>query len=270
MKNTNTLYDKTRELTFSADQIANGSRALLDEVATGKVTGEEEYWSRTDLWDFQANVDGARVGFDGLRPLLQKKDAALDTQIDEKFVALQVLLDAQQVRRRIQDLRRAHQGRSQGAVRRGERAVRTAVEVGCGRHLSKDRSMASAESETIRPEPEAERRATQARRQRSGPDRAEPADRAAGLAPRAARRAGSGSPASRRARPVGMRSATNPHRPRPPHRRLARRTPSTAPIRPASSRRLRIACTSPPSTSRPTPATSSSGCCRTGPRRRRG
>ena len=95
MKNTNTLYDKTRDLTFSADQIANGSRALLDEVATGKVTGEEEYWSRTDLWDFQANVDGARVGFDGLRPLLQDKDDALDKQIDEKFVALQKLLDAQ-------------------------------------------------------------------------------------------------------------------------------------------------------------------------------
>ena len=75
MTNTNTLYDKTRNLTFTADGIANGSRALLDEVATGKVTGEEEYWSRTDLWDFQANVDGARVAFDGLRPLLAKRDA---------------------------------------------------------------------------------------------------------------------------------------------------------------------------------------------------
>ena len=68
-------------------------RGLLDEVATGKVTGEEEYWSRTDLWDFQANVDGARVGFEGLRPLLQKKDAELDTQIDDRFSALQKLLD---------------------------------------------------------------------------------------------------------------------------------------------------------------------------------
>ena len=93
MANTETLYDKTRELTFTADQIANGSRGLLDEVATGKVTGEEEYWSRTDLSDFQANVDGARVGFDGLRPLLQKRDTALDTEIDQRFVALQSLLD---------------------------------------------------------------------------------------------------------------------------------------------------------------------------------
>ena len=93
MENTNTLYDKTRDLTFTADQIANGSRGLLDEVAVGKVTGEEEYWSRTDLWDFQANVDGARVGFDGLRPLLQERDAELDQQIDAKFLALQALLD---------------------------------------------------------------------------------------------------------------------------------------------------------------------------------
>ncbi len=93
MDNTNILYEKTRDLTFTADQIANGSRGLLDEVAVGKVTGEEEYWSRTDLWDFQANVDGARVGFDGLRPLLQKRDAELDQQIDAKFLALQALLD---------------------------------------------------------------------------------------------------------------------------------------------------------------------------------
>jgi iron uptake system component EfeO len=95
LANTKTLYAKTRNLTFTADQIANGSRGLLDEVATGKVTGEEEYWSRTDLWDFQANVDGARVGFEGLKPLLDKKDPQLEQQIAERFVALQVLLDAQ-------------------------------------------------------------------------------------------------------------------------------------------------------------------------------
>jgi iron uptake system component EfeO len=92
--NTNTLYERVRTLTYTADQIANGSKGLLDEVATGKVTGEEEYWSRTDLWDFQANVDGARVAFDGLRPLLEKRgETELDAQIDAKFVALQELLD---------------------------------------------------------------------------------------------------------------------------------------------------------------------------------
>ena len=95
VENTATLDTQVGELTYTADQIANGTRGLLDEVATGKITGEEEYWSRTDLWDFQANVDGARVGFEGLRPLLQRKDAPLDTQIDERLTALQTLLDAQ-------------------------------------------------------------------------------------------------------------------------------------------------------------------------------
>jgi iron uptake system component EfeO len=47
MKNTTILENRVHDLTFSADEIANGSRGLLDEVATGKVTGEEEYWSRT-------------------------------------------------------------------------------------------------------------------------------------------------------------------------------------------------------------------------------
>ena len=93
LANTETLDKRIQQLEFTVDQIANGSRGLLEEVATGKVTGEEEYWSRTDLWDFQANVDGARVAFDGLRPILQNKDAELDTQIDKKFVALQGLLD---------------------------------------------------------------------------------------------------------------------------------------------------------------------------------
>ena len=85
------------ELTYTADQIANGSRGLLDEVATGKVTGEEEYWSRTDLWDFQANVDGSRVAFDGLRPLLQQKNPALDSQIETQFKQLQLMLDKYRV-----------------------------------------------------------------------------------------------------------------------------------------------------------------------------
>ncbi|MFZ1410642.1 MAG: iron uptake system protein EfeO [Micropruina sp.] len=92
---TQELYNRTRELTYTASDIANGAKSLLDEVATGKVTGEEEYFSRTDLWDFQANVDGARVAWEGLRPLLQTKDAALGGRIAREFENVQALLDAQ-------------------------------------------------------------------------------------------------------------------------------------------------------------------------------
>lgn len=95
LANTETLDSRIQELTFTVDQIANGSRGLLEEVATGKVTGEEEYWSRTDLWDFQANVDGAKVGFDGVKPLLEQKDPELATELESRFAELQELLDAQ-------------------------------------------------------------------------------------------------------------------------------------------------------------------------------
>ena len=84
-----------RSSTYTVDAIANGSRGLLEEVATGKVTGEEEYWSRTDLWDFQANVDGARVAFDGVQPIVEEKDPELAEELTTRFDELQALLDAQ-------------------------------------------------------------------------------------------------------------------------------------------------------------------------------
>jgi iron uptake system component EfeO len=95
VKNTAILHHRVPKLDFSADEIANGSRGLLDEVATGKITGEEEYWSRTDLWDFQANIEGASVAFEGLRPLLRQRDPDLEGQIAAKFATVQSLLDVQ-------------------------------------------------------------------------------------------------------------------------------------------------------------------------------
>ena len=97
MANTETLDKRIQKLEFTVDQIANGTRGLLEEVATGKVTGEEEYWSRTDLWDFQANVDGARVGYEGVRPILEQKAPDLAATLDTRFEELQALLDAQRV-----------------------------------------------------------------------------------------------------------------------------------------------------------------------------
>src|SRR6478752_5946411 len=94
-KNINTLDGRVQKLTYTVDQIANGSRGLLEEVASGKVTGEEEIWSHTDLWDFQANVDGARVGFEGLKPIVEQKDPELAKTLTARFAALQKLLDAE-------------------------------------------------------------------------------------------------------------------------------------------------------------------------------
>jgi iron uptake system component EfeO len=87
------LVAKTKTLELTALDLANGAKGLLDEVATGKITGEEETFSHTDLWDFQANVDGSKGAIASLRPLLQERDAALVSTLDKEFANVQGLLD---------------------------------------------------------------------------------------------------------------------------------------------------------------------------------
>jgi iron uptake system component EfeO len=94
---TETLNGKVQGLTFTLAQQTNGAIGLLDEVARGKVTGEEEFWSHTDLWDFQANVDGAKVLYAGVRDIVTEKDPRLADTLDQEFADLQALLDAQRV-----------------------------------------------------------------------------------------------------------------------------------------------------------------------------
>ncbi|HET9380285.1 MAG TPA: iron uptake system protein EfeO [Streptomyces sp.] len=73
--------------------MANGAKELLDEVATGKVTGEEERYSHTDLVDFKANVEGAETSYELLKPVAKENDAALVSELDKQFAALDTLLD---------------------------------------------------------------------------------------------------------------------------------------------------------------------------------
>ncbi|MEU1434874.1 iron uptake system protein EfeO [Streptomyces sp. NPDC005786] len=78
---------------ISPTSMANGAKELLDEVATGKVTGEEERYSHTDLVDFKANVEGAEKSYELLKPIATKNDAALTSSLDKQFAALNTLLD---------------------------------------------------------------------------------------------------------------------------------------------------------------------------------
>lgn len=81
----------TAEITPTS--MANGAKELLDEVATGKVTGEEERYSHTDLVDFKANVEGAQKSYELLKPVASKNDPQLVAELDKQFAALNGLLD---------------------------------------------------------------------------------------------------------------------------------------------------------------------------------
>jgi iron uptake system component EfeO len=87
------IVRRADEVTLRPLQLANGAKALLDEIATGKITGEEERYSRTDLWDFAGNLDGSKKAIETLRPFLVKHDAGLLGEIDKRFAATQAELD---------------------------------------------------------------------------------------------------------------------------------------------------------------------------------
>jgi iron uptake system component EfeO len=79
------VVELANQTKLSPLQLANGSKELLDEVATGKITGEEDRYSHTDLWDFQANVEGSKAAIASLRPVLEQRDPALVSLIDRRF-----------------------------------------------------------------------------------------------------------------------------------------------------------------------------------------
>ncbi|MDI1460508.1 imelysin family protein [Catellatospora sp. KI3] len=66
-------------------QLANGAKELLDEVASGKITGEEDRYSHTDLWDFAANVEGSKAAVQALRPTLEERAPELVASLDAAF-----------------------------------------------------------------------------------------------------------------------------------------------------------------------------------------
>jgi iron uptake system component EfeO len=93
---TQELYDAVHasDYTVTIDAISNGAIGLLEEVASGKITGEEEIWSHTDLWDFQANLEGARVAYEGVRDVVDAKDPELVKTLDTRFSELEQQLAA--------------------------------------------------------------------------------------------------------------------------------------------------------------------------------
>ncbi|MGJ4844098.1 MULTISPECIES: iron uptake system protein EfeO [unclassified Leifsonia] len=94
---TQKLYDLVYAKNFSLtiDQISNGAIGLMEEVSRSKITGEEETFSHTDLWDFQANVEGAQVAYGIVRDIAEGKGSTgkqVVAKLDTEFAAITKLL----------------------------------------------------------------------------------------------------------------------------------------------------------------------------------
>ena len=87
------LVRQAKELTYDPLQLANGAKALVDEMATGKVTGEEERYSHTDLHDFYANYTGSMAAVDALRPALEDRAPGLLDELDSTSSQLHEVIE---------------------------------------------------------------------------------------------------------------------------------------------------------------------------------
>jgi len=81
----NDLHNRIATLTFPPDKVVGGSAGLMEEVAATKISGEEDRYSHTDLWDFKANFDGSQKIFDLVKPLLGKKDPEFVKSVSNNF-----------------------------------------------------------------------------------------------------------------------------------------------------------------------------------------
>jgi iron uptake system component EfeO len=97
MKDVNLLRAKVDTVEVTHDLLITGAVDLLNEVSTSKVTGEEDRYSHTDLFDFAANVEGADKIFQLLNPALKEKNEDLSKEIQTRFDEVFSLLNKQKI-----------------------------------------------------------------------------------------------------------------------------------------------------------------------------
>jgi iron uptake system component EfeO len=79
------LEREVDDVKLQASDPVFGAVELLNEVSATKITGEEERYSHTDLYDIAANVEGAEVAFDFVKPVVKEQDPKLVREIEARF-----------------------------------------------------------------------------------------------------------------------------------------------------------------------------------------
>ena len=92
VKNEQQLLTLVGNAQYNPLEMASGATDLVNEAATGKISGEEERYSNTDLPVFAANMEAAMEVVSLLRPYLQHKDPGALAQIKQRNAAVTSLL----------------------------------------------------------------------------------------------------------------------------------------------------------------------------------
>ena len=86
------LQSRIADMTFPPEKVVGGAAALMEEVAATKLSGEEDRYSHTDLYDFQGNVDGSKKIVDLFKPQLEKSDKAFVAKVEKNFATVDKIL----------------------------------------------------------------------------------------------------------------------------------------------------------------------------------
>lgn len=92
LKDTKELRAKVDTVDVTPKLMLQGSIDLLNEVSSSKITGEEEIYSHTDLYDFKANIEGAEKIFEIFKDKVTSKDKKLADTTQERFENVNKLL----------------------------------------------------------------------------------------------------------------------------------------------------------------------------------
>lgn len=87
LSNVTALRDEVKktDFNFETQTFVKGPQALVDEIAATKVGGEEDRYSRTDLYDFAANIDGSETLIAEMQSMITAKNPALMDKITAQF-----------------------------------------------------------------------------------------------------------------------------------------------------------------------------------------
>lgn len=86
------LQQRIGTLVFPPSKVVGGAAALMEEVAATKISGEEDRYSHTDLYDFQGNVDGAQKIVSLFDPLIKKENPAFAAKVAGNFATVDKIL----------------------------------------------------------------------------------------------------------------------------------------------------------------------------------
>lgn len=86
------LQKRVAGLIVPPEKAIDGAASLLEEVASSKISGEEDRYSHTDLWDFQANIDGAQKIVALVEPLVSKENPQLIKTVNDNFATVDGIL----------------------------------------------------------------------------------------------------------------------------------------------------------------------------------